>query len=174
MTDGQDISRGPQMHPASVLVREVLVLNEEMEFIMRRDMDMNETDFQAMQHLMKMMSISPGEMAQLLHLTPAATTTVIDRLVAKGHAKRNPHPTDRRRWVISPSPESVQAAMKNLMPMIIEVDNKARSYDESGQQVIVDFLGSVVESMKRRIAAMEAKTAEPVKKQNHAIAKGVQ
>ena len=43
----------PQMHPATVLIRKVLVLSESMEFAVRRKMGLNETDFQAMQHLMK-------------------------------------------------------------------------------------------------------------------------
>lgn len=143
------------MHPASVLVRQILVLNEVMEFIMRREMDLNETDFQAMQHLMKQRSMSPGELAKVLHLTAAATTTVIDRLARKGHITRTPHPTDRRRWLISPSEQSVRSAMEKLMPMIMDVDNKVRSYNEADQAVIVDFLGSVVASMSSRVAALE-------------------
>lgn len=172
MVNGQGISPRGQMHQASVLVREILVLNEEMEFIMRRSMDVNETDFAAMQHLMKRMSMSPGELAQLLHLTPAATTTVIDRLVSKGHVMRTPHPTDRRRTVISPSPESVRATMEKLMPMIMAVDRKARGYDDEGQRVLVDFLSGVVESITSRISDLEAKF--PDLTQTQALAKGVQ
>lgn len=156
-----------RMHPASVLVRHILVLNEVMEFIMRREMDLNETDFQAMQHLMKQRSMSPGELAKLLHLTAAATTTVIDRLASKGHITRTPHPTDRRRWLIGPSEQSERAAMEKLMPMIMDVDNKVRSYDDGEQAVIVDFLGSVVASMSSSVAALENGPAPiPTNEQN--------
>ncbi|WP_104088321.1 MarR family winged helix-turn-helix transcriptional regulator [Arthrobacter sp. GMC3] len=155
MKDSHSGRPSVQMHQASVLVRQILVLNEVMEFIMRREMDLNETDFQAMQHLMKQRSMSPGELAKYLHLTAAATTTVIDRLAQKGHITRTPHPTDRRRWLISPSEESVRAAMEKLMPMIMDVDNKVRRYDDGEQAVIVDFLSSVVASMSNRVAALE-------------------
>lgn len=161
MSERHEVPGRGEMHQASVLVRQVLVLNEAMEFIMRREMDINETDFQAMQHLMKQPSMSPGELAQLLHLTPAATTTVIDRLVLKGHVQRAPHPTDRRRWLISPSEKSVRDAMEKLMPMILEVDEKVRSYDHADQAVIVDFLGAVVGSIKNRITALENSTPGP-------------
>ncbi len=144
-----------QMHAASVLVRQVLVLNEVTEFIMRREMNLNETDFQAMQHLMKQRSMSPGELAKMLHLTAAATTTVIDRLERKGHITRTPHPTDRRRWLISPSEESVRAAMAKLMPMIMDVDTMVRTYKDDEQAVIVDFLRKVVTSMSERVSALE-------------------
>ncbi len=152
-----DSSSQVQKHPASVLVRQVLVLNEQMEFIMQRELDVNETDFQAMQHLMQEGSMSPGELAQLLHLTPAAATTVIDRLVKKGHVNRSPHPTDRRRSLISPNRESVRTAMGWLMPMSLDVDKLVRDYDHSEQDIIVNFLNGVVGAMSNRIDAL-AKT----------------
>lgn len=159
MSEVQGARGGTPMHRASILVRHILVLNESMEFMMRREMNVNETDFQAMQHLIKERSMTPAELAQMLHLTPAATTTVIDRLVGKGHAKRTPHPTDRRRWLITPSAESVRSAMEKLMPMILDVDSKARNYNAAEQSVIVDFLGGVVAAMGDRVAALECEWA---------------
>ncbi|WP_442215347.1 MarR family winged helix-turn-helix transcriptional regulator [Specibacter sp. RAF43] len=155
MHDGSSWRPPAPMHRASVLIRQILVLNEVIEFIMRRQMELNETDFQAMQHLLKYRSMSPGELAQSLHLTAAATTTVIDRLVGKGHACRTPHPTDRRRWLVTPSEESIRKTMEKIMPMIMEVDGKVRSYDDDGQRVIVDFLDSVVAAMNHRVAVLE-------------------
>lgn len=149
------------MHRASILIREVLVLNELMEFSMRRSMDLNVTDFQAMQHLLKHRAMEPGELASALHLTAAATTTVIDRLAEKGHVNRVRHPTDRRRWLIRPSASSVRQAKDRLMPMILDVDQKVRSYDDEGQRTIVDFLSSVVTSMSDRIAVLEPKVPSP-------------
>ncbi len=144
----------PRMHPATVLLRQILELNELMEFAMRRAMELNETDFQAMQHLIKHRSLSASELAQFLHLTAAATTTVIDRLVRKGKITRTWHPTDRRRLLISPSAESIKETMDRLMPMILDVDAQARSYGKDGQAAIVDFLESVAASMKERMAAL--------------------
>lgn len=155
MTDGRGGPPQGPMHEASVLIRRILVLNENMEFMMRREMEVNETDFQAMQHLMKARSMTPTQLAQLLHLTPAATTTVIDRLVGKGHVTRAPHPTDRRRWVITPSRESVKFAMEKLMPMILDVDDSVRGFSHEHQEAIVHFLNSVVASMDKRAAALD-------------------
>ncbi|MFQ4147396.1 MarR family transcriptional regulator [Arthrobacter sp. LAPM80] len=144
----------PRMHPATVVLRQILELNEVMEFAMRRELALKETDFQAMQHLIKHRTMSPGELAQLLHLTPAATTTVIDRLESKGHISRTPHPTDRRRQLISPSPKSVKETMARLMPMILGVDAKVRTYTPQEQEAIVDFLTSVAGSMIESSAAL--------------------
>lgn len=150
-SDGADPPQA--MHPASVLMHQILVLNDAVEFILRQQMDLNETDFQAMQHLITHRTMSPGELAKLLHLTAAATTTVIDRLLQKGHISRIPHPTDRRRWLISPREEAARAAAAKMMPTVVDIDTKVRSYDEVEQGLIVDFLTSVVTSMNDRISA---------------------
>lgn len=162
MQDQPNEDGRPRMHPATILLRQILELNELMEFAMRRAMALNETDFQAMQHLIKGRSLSPSELAQSLHLTAAATTTVIDRLVRKGKITRASHPTDRRRLLISPSAEAIKETMDRLMPMILDVDAKARSYGHEGQAAIVDFLNSVALSMRESVAAMDVKPAELV------------
>jgi len=161
MHDGPDPRGQVQMHRASVLVRQVLVLNEVMEYEMRRAMDLNDTDFQAMQHLLKNRAMEPGELALALHLTAAATTTVIDRLAGKGHVVRVQHPSDRRRLLIKPSADSVRRTMEKIMPMIMQVDDKVRSYDDAGQRLIIDFLDSIVAFMGERIAVLESSAPNP-------------
>ena len=145
----------PQMHPANVLIRKVLVLSESMEFAVRRKMGLNETDFQAMQHLMKDPSMTPGELARRLHLTAAATTTVVDRLVDKGHVRRDRDPTDRRRWLVSPSEDSTRRTMATIMPMILKVDARVRGYSADSQESIVDFFENMLFCMNESIDALE-------------------
>ena len=151
-------SKPPPMHDASKRLRAVLVLNELMEFQMRRHMHINETDFQAMQHLRQHRSMSPGDLARSLHLTSAATTTVIDRLVVAGHARRVPHATDRRRWLIEPTQESIRDAMSQLMPMVVEADNMVRSLPQEHQDAVVTYLDGVIDAIQRRIVEMDGES----------------
>ncbi|GAA5229373.1 MarR family winged helix-turn-helix transcriptional regulator [Arthrobacter cryoconiti] len=162
----------PQMHPATLLIRQVLVLGESIEYAVRREMGLNETDFQAMQHLMKDPAMSPGELAAKLHLTAAATTTVVDRLIAKGHVMREPHPTDRRRWLIKPSDESVRKTMATIMPMILKVDAKVRGYSEESQESIVDFFENMVDYMNERIDCLEQGREPQANSRKKATAEG--
>ena len=150
----------PRVHAASHRLREVLVLNELMEYRMRLHLNINETDFQAMQHLMRARSMSPGELARAVHLTSAATTTVVDRLVAAGHARRVPHATDRRRWLVEPTESTIRETMEQLMPMILETDTVVSGMDDAGQAAVVTYLDSVVAAMKDRAAEM-AEAKEP-------------
>lgn len=156
MDPEQQPFRPPPVHKATARLRKVLVLNEAMEYRMRQHLHINETDFQAMQHLMRARSMSPGELAKAVHLTSAATTTVVDRLVAAGHARRVRHATDRRRWLVQPTESSIRETMGQLMPMIMETDAVVASMDDAGQRAVVTYIDAVVEAMERRLAAMAA------------------
>jgi DNA-binding MarR family transcriptional regulator len=48
----------------------------------------------------------PGEVAALVNLTPPATTELLDRLDRLGYIERRPHPTDRRKLLVSPTPRA--------------------------------------------------------------------
>lgn len=154
-------SQRPRMHRASVLLREVLVLNEVVEFEMRKHLDTSETDFQAMQHLMRHGQMSPSELAEALHLTPAAATTVIDRLVHRRHAERAPHPADRRRTLIKPVPEAVNRVMGTLRPMIYETDAAIRQMPPEAQQAVVDYLENVIMSMQGLVSDLASGKSGP-------------
>ncbi|MBM6620688.1 MarR family transcriptional regulator [Micrococcaceae bacterium RIT802] len=159
MNDSTPVRPGrPAMHPASVLLRKILVLNDTVEYRMRVHLKTNETDFQAMQHLLQGGSMTPSDLAAELHLTTAAVTSVIDRLVQAGHVRRLPHPSDRRRIVIEPTESSVREAMAQLMPMILATDSLVRGMDDAGQHAVTTYLDGVVASMQERIDAMASAT----------------
>jgi DNA-binding MarR family transcriptional regulator len=44
--------------------------------------------------------LTAGQVAEAVHLSPAAATTAIQRLVAAGHLTRAPDPADRRRAIV--------------------------------------------------------------------------
>lgn len=144
----------PAMHPASILMRKILVLNDTVEYRMRVHLKTNETDFQAMQHLLQTGPMTPSELAAQLHLTTAAVTSVIDRLARAGHVTRRPHASDRRRIVVEPTESAIREAMAQLMPMIMTTDSLVSGMDDAGQHAVTTYLNGVVEAMQERIDAM--------------------
>ncbi|MGO1972150.1 MAG: MarR family winged helix-turn-helix transcriptional regulator [Propionibacteriaceae bacterium] len=149
------------MHRATVLLRDVLVLNDEVEFEMRKHLDTSETDFQAMQHLMRRGQMKPTELADALHVTSAGATTVIDRLVRRGHAERVPHPGDRRSVLIKPKEDATQSAMSVLRPMIDVTDAAVRQMPVEAQGAVVDYLESVVASMRDLLSELGSDPSSP-------------
>jgi DNA-binding MarR family transcriptional regulator len=45
--------------------------------------------------------LTPSEVAAAVHLTPPATTELLDRLDRAGYITRGPHPSDRRKVLVS-------------------------------------------------------------------------
>src|SRR4051812_14676951 len=66
----------------------------------RDSMGMGETALLALRYLLRAEAsgerVGPKDLSRALGITTASTTSLIDRLVASGNVRREPHPTDRR------------------------------------------------------------------------------
>ncbi|WP_233563729.1 MarR family transcriptional regulator [Cryobacterium tepidiphilum] len=140
-----------EMHEASLLLRRILTLNDEVEKQLAEELDVNPTDFDAMQHLIQSGPLSPSEIAARLGITTAAATMAVDRLVKVGHVTRQPHPSDRRRLLVVPREESVRRAMARLLPMIGETDALLSRYTDAEQAAITDYLARTVQILQRTL-----------------------
>ena len=135
----------PPASPIPMLVRRVFQLEQRFERRLASALDVNATDLSAMEHLMERGPMTPSELATRLEMSTAATTHVIDRLVAVGHVERNPHPVDRRKITVTPAPASVRKAFEELSPMIAGVGEVAAAYSPAEQQVIAGFLAGIAD-----------------------------
>ena len=146
MQSGESVTPGvPPVRPPTVLVRALLEVTEEFERALGAELTVNPTDLQAMEHLIMSGPLSPSELSKRLGVTSATTTTVIDRLSALGHVRREPHPSDRRGVRVVASEASTARAMGRIMPMIAGVDAVLDDFDEAEQSTIALYLRRVVE-----------------------------
>lgn len=110
----------------------------------RTSMGMGETDLLALRYLLEAehqgRSVSPKELAAWLGVTSASMTALIDRLVASGNVRREPHPSDRRALILRPTPGSDQEVRSTLGGMHARMIDVARSFDAEETKVIIDFL----------------------------------
>ncbi len=71
----------------------------------QEQMKLNATDMKALRFLMASRSadaiVTPGRLAEMLGISTASTTKLLDRLERAGHVVRSPHPTDRRALMIT-------------------------------------------------------------------------
>jgi len=56
---------------------------------------------QTVSHLMAAGELGPTEIGQRLGVTPGSVTALLDRLTIEGIVTRRPHPSDRRRTVVT-------------------------------------------------------------------------
>ena len=139
------------VRPATQLMRDVLDISREFQAHMRTELTVNSTDLDAMEHLIAYGPMGPTDLAKRLGLSTAAATTVVDRLVALGHAERTQHPTDRRGVVVVPSLASVAKAMGEIMPMVRGIDAALDGFTDEEQATITRYLERVVVSYRSRL-----------------------
>jgi DNA-binding MarR family transcriptional regulator len=140
------------LQPVTRLFREVMDHNAEYAQEVSSKLDVNPTDFDAMGHLMSRGAMTAGELAKAVGISPGAATVMIDRLVAVGHAKREPNPRDRRGVIIAPNPKSVAKAWKLLSPLI-----------EASEQALSEMTAAQRKAVETYLNAMLAAYSEPNK-----------
>ena len=128
---------GADQGSSESLIAALLVLTR-LERAVSRDIaheaGMNITDFTALQIVVH--GADHGEetgaatLARALHLTPAAVTKVVDRLVALGHVVREAYPGDRRRSLLVPTPAGCSLIDAKNAEATETVRAHVRSYDE--------------------------------------------
>ncbi len=142
-----------RVHDATTLLREIRDLSMEFEILLGAELSVNQTDLNAMSHLIEDGPLTPTELSHRLGVTTAAMTTSIDRLTTAGHVTRAPNPADRRGILVVPSPQSVGRAMSTLMPMIMGIDRVTQSFSDDERAVITDYLRQVVDVYRASLPA---------------------
>jgi DNA-binding MarR family transcriptional regulator len=84
--------------------------------------------------------LSAGEIAKETGLATASVTDLIDRLVAKGYVSRGPHPTDRRRIVVTLNEASVTTSRRGFGVPNPSLAELCERYDKEQLELIADFL----------------------------------
>ena len=150
MDDKASKSKGPvEPEPATSLLRDLFVLNEEFSKSVGDRLSVNPTDFSAMEHLIENGPMTAGELANAVGISPGAATVMIDRLVELGHVTREVNPNDRRGIVVSPNPKSVSAAWTHIMPVIL-ASEKLLSQMSAAERVAVEkYLAGMIKAYQK-------------------------
>lgn len=83
--------------------------------------------------------LTAGDLARVTGLTTGAITKIVDRLEARGMAERTQHPSDRRKTVIVPTPETGQLT-RAFEPMRESFRELAQEYGTAELRVVVAYL----------------------------------
>ncbi|HET7780799.1 MULTISPECIES: MarR family winged helix-turn-helix transcriptional regulator [Micrococcaceae] len=119
----------------------------------RDSMGMGETDILALRYLLRVQAsgktVVPKDISQFLGITSASTTSLIDRLVASGHVRREAHPTDRRSVVVVPTVESDKEVRVTLGAMHRQMMSVAEGLTAEEARVVVKFLERMTEALQQ-------------------------
>lgn len=117
----------------------------------RDSMGMGETDILALRYLLRVQASGqaavPKDLSRFLGITSASTTSLIDRLVATGHVRREPHPTDRRSVVVVPTVDPDREVRVTLGGMHRRMMRVAETLSAEEARVVIDFLRRMTEAL---------------------------
>jgi DNA-binding MarR family transcriptional regulator len=106
----------------------------------------------ALEHLDAGGGLGPSELSRRLQMTTGAVTALVDRLEASGHAARAPHPTDRRRVVITRTQKADDDLTEEVAPMAMEILELAETLSDEERQAVGRFLDGFIEIIERTAA----------------------
>lgn len=113
-----------------------------------RRAELTHTELSVLEHVMEQ-PVGPTELAQRLGVTSAAASGIVDRLVARGHVERQPHPTDRRRTAVVCTQGGREELLGHLMPMFVELAGLDASMTEAEREVVLRFLTAAERAVGR-------------------------
>ncbi|GAA1390754.1 MarR family winged helix-turn-helix transcriptional regulator [Luteococcus peritonei] len=104
-------------------------------------------ELEALRHLMDGQT-GPADLARSLHVTSAAATGLVDRLQARGHVEREPHPSDRRRTQLRVTEAGRREVVGLLAPMFQGLAAADAELSEDERVVVTRFLQQATEAMR--------------------------
>jgi DNA-binding MarR family transcriptional regulator len=107
------------------------------------------TESKALELIQRGGGITPAELARLSGLAPASVTALLDRLEHKGVARRAPHPTDGRRFLVEIDPAHAERSRALFDEFVASVRELAAGYDDDQLATITGFLRGAAERQLR-------------------------
>ncbi len=145
---------GRPLHAATLVLRDLMLSRAELERAHAARLNVNAVDYRAMGALIGQGPVSPGWLAEELGLTPSATSNVIERLVAVGHAERHRDPDDGRRMVVSAVPESRARALSGVRPIIERAEQAINALPDDQQRAVVTYLSDVTDALRTVLSTL--------------------
>lgn len=149
MDDAEDEARQTRMTDISTLLRRLKSESDRLALAVAADQHLGHTDIAALMHVMEHdaagQPMTAGDLQRVLGLSSGATTAVVDRLEAVGHARRDRDPGDRRRIRLHWDTKGREVGMRYFGPLAGRLVAVLDGFDDAEQEVVRRFLAEVVE-----------------------------
>lgn len=139
-------------------LREVLARSALVRRVVARRAGMGDHELSALERV-AVRPAGPAELAELIDVTRAAATGIVDRLVERGHAERRPHTEDRRRTEVVATESGRAEARTHLLPMFVALAELDASFSDEERDVVARYLEGVLGALDR--VAEEPGAGEP-------------
>jgi len=140
----------------SLAIRASQNISEAFDEHVAARLGINRTDMRALDILDQRGPMSAGALAEAMHLSSGAITTLVDRLERAGWAQRRRDPEDRRRVLIEPGSRLGQEIEAFYMPLFHGTAKLLEAHSDGELLAMIDFMEQgrvMVEGELRRLEA---------------------
>ena len=128
-------------------LQELVDLAAQVPHDVARKAGLSVSELHSLRHLMAA-PMGPVELAKALGVTSAASSGVVDRLVARGHAERHPHARDGRRTEVVVTESGRREVFALLAPMFAKLAEVDSSLDDDERAVVERYLRGAIAAMQ--------------------------
>ncbi len=132
--------------PIAQRLKTISALTRQIGRNIGESLGVNVTDMAALEQLLNLGPMTPGQLAEHLGVTTAAATQIVDRLERAGHVARERQAQDRRKICVVPINASVDRAFRQLAPLIQGLDDVVVGLASAEREVIERFLDQVIDA----------------------------
>ncbi|CAM3652943.1 MarR family winged helix-turn-helix transcriptional regulator [Kibdelosporangium persicum] len=134
------------------LLRQLTIETDRFAEIFGEKQRMHRTDLNALALIMDARwtgePMSPGRLAEALHMSPSATTAVLDRLEASGHVHRTRSAHDRRKVELHVNDSALELGRAFFVPLNEALTRAWDEFADRDKEVIARFLGASIDATK--------------------------
>ncbi|MGI4895436.1 MAG: MarR family winged helix-turn-helix transcriptional regulator [Janthinobacterium lividum] len=138
--DGRDLP--PQDIRARI--QQVAIRQQRFERHLAGRLGVDAAGLEAMDHLISTGPATPTELARRLGISTAAMTLVLNRLETQEHIRRDRHPSDGRKLVVTAVRASADQAHRHVLPLIEGVEALIESMDDVERATVQHFLDQLI------------------------------
>ena len=128
-------------------LQELVDLAAQVPHDVARKAGLSVSELHSLRHLMAAPK-GPVELAKALNITSAASSGVVDRLVARGHAERHPHAEDKRRTEVVVTESGRREVYALLAPMFAQLAEIDTALDDDERVVVERYLRGAIAAMR--------------------------
>ncbi|MFE2753035.1 MarR family winged helix-turn-helix transcriptional regulator [Actinosynnema sp. NPDC059335] len=143
------------------LLRQLTVETDRFAELFGERQRMHRTDLNALALIMDARwsgaPMSPSRLAEALHLSASATTSVLDRLEASGHVERARNPHDRRKVELRVPDKALELGRRFFGPLDTAFTRAWEGFSDADREVVARFLAASIEAT----VAVRAELAAP-------------
>ena len=133
------------------LLRRYRETESAMRARVRGHMGMGEKDILALRYLLEARAtgtvIRQKDLAAKLDITTPSVSNMVDRLVADGHARRTPHPDDRRSIAVEATEDGDREVRETLRRMHDRMYAVVTAMSPADRAVVADFLAQMTDAL---------------------------